>query len=81
MAKLAKVDAGIAKIIAEIALDSFSTAAKKKGKDMTKVVILALKKLLKRTVPEFPVDAVDDLIKVISEGDTEALEGVINELT
>ena len=27
------------------------------------------------------LDAVDDLIKVISEGDTEALEGVINELT
>jgi hypothetical protein len=79
MAKELDTDPDIAMIIGEIALDNYNPD--KEGVNTPKgTVVLAIKKLLRKAFPQFPVETVDGILQIVSEGDPRPLVSLMEVL-
>ena len=66
-------------ILAEIALDKYNPDSV--GINQAQgTIILSLKKLFRKSFPQFPLETIDGLLQVVSEGDPRPLESILEKL-
>ena len=54
---------------------------KLKDKALKDVLILSIKKLIRWAVPEFPINVIDDLIKIISDGKADSFKVLLDQIS
>lgn len=73
------LDINLNNILAEIALDSYNPDSVGINKAQG-TIILSLKKLFRKAFPTFPLETLDGLLQVVSEGDPRPLESILDKL-
>ena len=74
-----KLDVNLNTIIGEIALDAYNPDCVGINKAQG-TIILSLKKLFRNAFPTFPLETLDGLLQVVSEGDPRPLENIVDKL-
>ena len=73
------LDRNLNLIVAEIALDKYNPDLV--GINLAQgTIILSLKKLFRMSFPQFPLETLDGLLQVVSEGDPRPLEALLSKL-
>lgn len=73
------LDINLNSILAEIALDDYNPDSVGINKAQG-TIILSLKKLFRKAFPTFPLETLDGLLQVVSEGDPRPLENILKKL-
>ena len=73
------LDMNLNNILAEIALDDYNPDSVGINKAQG-TIILSLKKLFRKAFPTFPLETLDGLLQVVSEGDPRPLESILGKL-
>ena len=72
-------DVSLNSTLAEIALDTYNPDSV--GINQAQgTIILSLKKLFRKSFPQFPLETIDGLLQVVSEGDPRPLESILRKL-